>query len=71
LVATGISIVNNLMSFAMLLVSVLQALASCFEKAGIIAAMIYDFCIGKSPLFIGVRGFIVEGLPRIAPVCRK
>jgi hypothetical protein len=31
--------------------------------------MIYGFCIGKSPLFIGVRGFIAAGLPRIAPAC--
>ncbi len=31
--------------------------------------MIYDFQVGASPLFIGVRGFIAKGLPRIAPVC--
>jgi hypothetical protein len=41
------------------------------KGSGIIAVVIYDFCIGKSPLFIGVRGFIVEGLPRITPVRRK
>jgi hypothetical protein len=30
--------------------------------------MIYTFRAGKSPLIIGVRGFIFEGLPGIAPV---
>jgi hypothetical protein len=34
---------------------------------GIIAAMIYGFETGKTPLFIGVRGFISAGPPRIAP----
>jgi hypothetical protein len=29
----------------------------------IIANMIYNFSAGKSPLIIGVRGFIVAGLP--------
>jgi hypothetical protein len=41
-----------------------------FGNTGIIAAMIYAFWAGKSPLFIGVRGFIAEGPPRIAPVRR-
>jgi hypothetical protein len=34
----------------------------------IIQHMIYDLSTGKSPLCIGVRGFIAEGHPRIAPV---
>jgi len=37
-------------------------------KSVIIANMIYDFSLGKSPLIIGVRGFIFAGLSRIAPV---
>jgi hypothetical protein len=36
--------------------------------SGIIPIMIYGFTAGKTPLFIGVRGFIGAGLPRIAPV---
>jgi hypothetical protein len=31
--------------------------------------MIYEFRVGNSLLCIGVRGFIAEGLPRIAPAC--
>jgi hypothetical protein len=34
---------------------------------GKILPMIYEFLAGKSPLIIGVRGFIVAGHPRIAP----
>jgi len=32
-------------------------------KSVIIANMIYNFNAGKSPLIIGVRGFIFAGLP--------
>jgi hypothetical protein len=37
------------------------------HQTGIIPPMIYDFRAGKNHLFIGVRGFISAGLPRIAP----
>jgi hypothetical protein len=37
-------------------------------KSVIIADMIYSFRAGKSPLIIGVRGFIFSGLSGIAPV---
>ena len=60
-----------LMSFIMLMLSVMQALNAGFENTGIIAAMIYDFYTGKSSLFIGVRGVIEGEPPRIAPVRRN
>jgi hypothetical protein len=40
-----------------------ENLSGLWRKSVIISDMIYSFRAGKSPLIIGVRGFIFEGLP--------